>query len=142
VVAGVEEIPAAGRRLGRFQMTARIQHLHDAPTVALRLGDLITYCTDTAYDEGNAQFARGSRILAHEAWCTQGARSAQATHSTAREAAAIAADATVDNLALIHIQPGFAVKTVVQEAGSTFARLTLGEDLLAITPASEPGSLQ
>jgi ribonuclease BN (tRNA processing enzyme) len=138
VVSDVEEIGETGRSLGRFEMAVRAQARHDAPTVALRFDDLLTYCTDTAYDEGNADFARGSQILAHEAWCTEAAPSARTTHTSAREAAMIAAQAAVGSLALIHIQPGFSTELLAAEARSTFLPVVVGEDLLALTPP-QPG---
>jgi hypothetical protein len=68
-------------------------------------GDLLTYCTDTAYDEANAELARGSRVLAHDASSTEASRGAIGTHSSAREAATVAGRADVEHLVLIHIQP-------------------------------------
>jgi ribonuclease Z len=98
------------------------------------VGNAFTYCTDTAYDPGNAGLARGSAVLAHEAWCTEDAPSARETHSSAREAASLARDADVERLVLIHVRPGGDDQALLAEARSVFADTTVGSDLLALGP--------
>ena len=51
------------------------------------------------------QFARGSRVLLHEAWATEGAPEQTAIHSSGREAARVAGEAGVERLVLIHLHP-------------------------------------
>ena len=64
---------SASSRWVRSRSPPRRQEGHSTPTLALRFDDLLTYCTDTPYDAGNAELARGSRVLLHEAWATEGA---------------------------------------------------------------------
>lgn len=132
MVADVVEIDEHGASIGSFQMSARAQRRHDAPTAALRFDDVLAYCTDTAYDEENAIFARGCRTLAHEAWRTEGSGAAEATHSSARDAARVAADAGVERLVLTHIRPGCDVDALVAEASGVFPETVPGVDLLTI----------
>ena len=78
----VGEIEAGGLALGPFEPDPGPATPHGSHP-GLRIGDELTYCTDTAYDEDNAKFAAGSRILAHEAWWTQDAPREEASHSAA-----------------------------------------------------------
>jgi ribonuclease BN (tRNA processing enzyme) len=132
MAAGVGEVPPDGLSLGPLRLRARVQRHHNHPTLALRVDDELTYCTDTSYDHANVQFARGSRILAHEAWYTEDAPRDQATHSSAREAAITARDAGVEALALIHIRPGADEDRLAEEARSAFKRAVVGSDLLRL----------
>lgn len=91
---------------------------HPDTTVAYRVDDLFVLATDTVADPGTADFARGARILAHEAW-TDGSddypglspayaelvRATSSGHTAAPDAARIAADAGVDELILMHLNP-------------------------------------
>jgi hypothetical protein len=78
LVSDIGEIRPEGLSVGPFEIAARVQEHHTGPTLALRLGNLLTYCTDTAFDAGNVDFARGSRVLVHEAWYTEDAPSGEA----------------------------------------------------------------
>jgi ribonuclease BN (tRNA processing enzyme) len=131
-VAGVEEIDERGVSLGPFEVSVRAQERHNDPTVAFRVGDELTYCTDTSYDPGNRDFARGSALLAHEAWYTEDAPREEATHSSAREAAELAAAAEVERLVLIHVRPGADEAALVSEARERFAATEVGSDLLSL----------
>lgn len=132
MVSAVEEIREAGVSLGPAELHARAQRRHDEPTLALRVGDELTYCTDTGYDEGNATFARGSRFLAHEAWYTENDPREEHTHSSAAQAAQTARDAGVEKLALIHIRPGIDERRLAEEAQAVFEPTVVGEDLLRL----------
>ena len=90
--------------IGPFHVELRVQPLHNGPTVALKVNGELAYCTDTAYDEDNAAFARGARVLLHEAfWPTDATDDVQ--HSAAGEAGRVAAAAGVERLVLIHVSP-------------------------------------
>jgi ribonuclease BN (tRNA processing enzyme)/CTP:molybdopterin cytidylyltransferase MocA len=128
----VSEIRPEGLSVGPFSLVARVQERHDDPTLALRLDDTLTYCTDTAYDAENAEFAAGSRVLLHEAWCSSAAPSEQASHSSAADAARIAAQAGVEDLVLIHIRPGAHEPALLDDARRRFSRSTVGSDLLHV----------
>lgn len=91
-------------RIGPFAVRTRLQPLHVGPTVALRVDDELTYCTDTAYDEANVAFAQGSRLLLHEAFVAAESTD-DSTHSASGEAGRIAQAAAVERLVLVHVSP-------------------------------------
>ena len=90
--------------IGPFRLELRVQPLHNGPTLAFKVNRELAYCTDTAYDEQNAAFARGARTLLHEAfWPDDTTDDVQ--HSAAGEAARLAAAAGVERLLLVHVSP-------------------------------------
>ena len=102
VLTAVHEL-AGDVEIGPFRVETRVQPLHSTPSLALRVEGL-AYCTDTAYDADNAAFARGARLLLHEAY--RGADTTDdTTHSAAGEAGRVAAAAGVDRLVLVHVHP-------------------------------------
>jgi ribonuclease Z len=112
--------------IGGFTVRARVQPLHSSPTLALRIDDSVVWCTDTAYDEGNAPFARGARVLFHESFSDP---AATASHTSAREAAQIAAAAGVDRLVLVHIDPaGADDDALLAAARNVFPSVEIGRD--------------
>ena len=131
----VEELRPDGLRSGPFEIALREQRRHDDPTVAFRVDNEVAYCTDTAYDPGNAGFADGCEILFHEAWCTDAQRVSTATHSSGREAGEIASAAGAGALVLIHVRPGIDEHALEADARATFANAVVGEDLAPIAPA-------
>ena len=109
LAAGVNEVAGVSVQV-RAQCHADI-------SVAYRVGDLFVFATDTVADPATSEFARGARLLLHEAWI-DGAeerdpshealvRKTYASHTSARQAATIAADAAVEDLFLIHLTPLF-----------------------------------
>jgi ribonuclease BN (tRNA processing enzyme) len=91
------------------------QQCHPDTTVAYRIDDAFVLATDTVYDPGTAEFASGVRLLLHESWI-DGAEEhmpgqeglvarAYKSHSSARQAASVAAAAEVGELFLIHLNP-------------------------------------
>jgi ribonuclease Z len=89
--------------LGPWLVTAT-PSLHGVPSVALRVehrptGRVCVYSSDTAPSDDIARFARGGHILIHEA------SGSHAGHSTALDAARIAAAAGVSALHLVHLPP-------------------------------------
>jgi len=132
LASGVEEIGEGDCAAGPFELRGRIQRRHNDPTLALRLDDALTYCTDTAYDPGNIDFAKGSRVLCHEAWYSEDAPREESTHSSSRQAAEVAREAEVERLVLIHIRPGADESPLEAEAGSVFARSMVGADLVSL----------
>jgi len=105
--AGVNEVAGHTLRL-RSQC-------HPDTTVAYRLDDRFVMATDTVADPETAAFAAGAEVLLHEAWidgaeeADPGAddlvRTTYLAHSSARQAAAIAAQAGVGELILMHLNP-------------------------------------
>jgi ribonuclease BN (tRNA processing enzyme) len=91
------------------------KQIHADPSVAFRIEDLLVFATDTAMDPGTVEFSRGARLLVHEAWIDgveeddpateQIAREAYVAHTSARQAAEMAAAAGVEELALCHLNP-------------------------------------
>jgi ribonuclease BN (tRNA processing enzyme) len=132
IASEVRELAVGEQEIGAFRVTARRQEGHSTPTLALRFGDELTYCTDTPYDAGNAGFAAGSRILMHEAWFTEGAPQASEIHSSGRDAGAVASEAGVERLVLIHLHPAGRHDAVLAEARETFPAAELGADGLEV----------
>lgn len=96
--------------------TVRVRkQIHPDPSVAYRVDDLLVFATDTAKDPGTVEFARGARLLVHEAWIDgmeekdpaseHIAREAYIAHSSARQCAELAAQAGVEELILCHLNP-------------------------------------
>jgi ribonuclease BN (tRNA processing enzyme) len=104
VASAIREIEPGALEIGSFAIATRVQERHAEPTLALRVGDALTYCTDTAPDPGNAAFAAGSRVLLHEAWYAQ-ETSDDGNHSAGGDAGRIAHEAGVEHLVIIHINP-------------------------------------
>jgi ribonuclease BN (tRNA processing enzyme) len=101
----VRDLPTGEVELAGTRIDTRRQDRHTAPSLAFRFEDLLTWITDTAYDPASAPFAAGCRMLAHEAWFTTGEPRNATIHTSALEAAKVAADAEVDRLLLIHAPP-------------------------------------
>jgi ribonuclease BN (tRNA processing enzyme) len=129
IASGVREIDTEAFKVGSFAITTRVQERHAEPTLALRIGDALTYCTDTAPDPGNVGFAAGSRVLFHEAWYAQ-ATSDDQNHSAAGDAGRIAREAGVERLVLIHVNPlQDADEPLAESARTEFAGAAVGIDL-------------
>jgi ribonuclease BN (tRNA processing enzyme) len=83
--------------------------------VAYRLDDHFVLATDTVADPQTATFARGVEVLLHESWIdgvedddpdeADLVRTTYLAHSSARQAAALAAQAGVGELILMHLNP-------------------------------------
>ena len=113
----VRDIPAGETELGGVRITHRRQDRHSAPSLGFRFGDALTWITDTAYDPDSASFAAESEVLAHEAWCTEDSPRNREIHSSASQAAEVAARASVRQLALIHLPPfEQSIEPLVEEA--------------------------
>jgi ribonuclease BN (tRNA processing enzyme) len=132
VVQQVSEIEDGMTEVGAFDVRSRRQNLHSHPTLALRLGDRLAYCTDTAFDEENVPFASDVEVLAHEAWHAS-ASTDDRTHTAAGDAGRLAARAGVGRLVLIHINPLATDEDALLEAAAReFATTAVGEDDLRI----------
>ncbi len=101
----VRDLPDKEIDFGGMRMAMRRQNLHSVPTLGLRFDDELTWITDTAYDPDSAAFARGCRALAHEAWYTSANPRNPGLHSSAAQAALVAAQAGIDRLLLMHLPP-------------------------------------
>jgi ribonuclease BN (tRNA processing enzyme) len=100
--ASVRELSSGGNEISSYGVEVRVQPFHPGRSVALRLGDDLAYCTDTAPDPDSAAFVRGVSTLVHEAWTPHVPTE---DHSSAASAAQTAAEADVGRLVLSHIHP-------------------------------------
>jgi ribonuclease BN (tRNA processing enzyme) len=131
-IEAVHDLEPPGATIGPFELRARVQPRHPDTTYAFRLGDELAYCTDTAHDEENAEFARGVRVLAHEAMHAAETTD-DAGHTAAGEAARLAAAAGVGQLVLIHIDPLLRDdEELLVHARPAFANVTVGHDGLEL----------
>jgi ribonuclease BN (tRNA processing enzyme) len=115
---------------------------HADVSVAYRVGDLFALATDTVADPGTAAFAAGAQLLLHEAWIdgaeeddpskAELVRRTYASHSSARQVAALAGDAGVPELYLMHLNPLFDeeyYRRMEASARARFAATTVPADL-------------
>jgi ribonuclease BN (tRNA processing enzyme) len=101
----VRDLPPDEVELAGVRVHLRRQDKHSAPSLGMRFDDTLAWITDTAYDADSARFAAGCKLLAHEVWFTDAAPRNPDIHSSASEAAQVAADAGIDRLLLIHLPP-------------------------------------
>jgi ribonuclease BN (tRNA processing enzyme) len=106
----------AGREneVGGHVIRLRPQH-HTDTSVSFRLDDGLVIATDTSPDPEAVDYARGVGLWLHEAWywaddpglgdVPEELRPGYAAHSEATAVAALAADAGVDRLILVHLNP-------------------------------------
>jgi ribonuclease BN (tRNA processing enzyme) len=138
LVEAVEELPVGGIDIGPFTVRTRRQDNHSDPTLGLRFGDEVTYCTDTGADPATAEFAAGARVLCHEAWFEVDPDEDQAAHCSAPQAGRLARAAGVERLILIHLDPSLPDHSgVLAAARREFPSASLGEDGLEIWPAGD-----
>jgi ribonuclease Z len=102
---------------------------HSVPVIGLRVenrqsGGVVAYSCDTEASDDIARLAEGASILLHEA------SGAMSGHSSAEDAARIAAQARVSRLVLVHLPPGLSDADLVQ-ARRIFPAMELGAELSA-----------
>lgn len=125
----VRDLPDGEFELAGTRIETRRQDRHSAPTLGLRFGDSLAWITDTAYDPDTAPFVQGVGTLAHEAWYTSAAPLNPDVHSSAAQAAEVAAQAEVERLLLIHLPPlRQDIVELAIEAQSIVPRSLLAED--------------
>lgn len=125
----VYELRDGAQTIGGFPVTARAQLRHWAPTAGLRVGDDLALITDTAYDAGGVELARGVRHLLHEAWSPSAEPRSADGDATGRDAGRIAVAAAAGQLTLVHLDPLRAEHAaVLADARAVFAGARLGED--------------
>jgi len=118
--------------IGPFELELRIQPRHPGRSVAIRVGDELAYCTDTAYDPDNAAFVRGARLLLHEAF-HPGDTTNDPMHSASGEAARVACDGGVERLVLVHVAPMHTDDDgLLEAAAERFPATGVGTDLLRL----------
>ncbi len=120
-----------GPDLGRLQRGEAVRGVDPAEVVGPpRAGRRVVISGDTAPCDAVRVAADGADLLVHEATFTteEHARAAETRHSTARQAALLAAEAGVGLLALTHLSTRYAGREVLEEARATFARSELPRD--------------
>jgi ribonuclease Z len=97
---------------------------------APRPGRKVVIAGDTGPSQSVLEAARGADVLVHEAtFCHEEEdRARETAHSTALDAAAIARDADVRLLALIHLSPRYLGGQVAQEARTVFPETVVPKD--------------
>ena len=136
---GVSPGPAFGR-LQRGESVDGVQP--DQVMGEPRRGRKVVLAGDTAPCEMTAAVAHGADLLVHEAtFAEEDANRAEETrHSTARQAAEIAATAGVGLLALTHVSPRYAGRELRDEARKAFERTIVPNDFdQVVIPFPERG---
>jgi ribonuclease BN (tRNA processing enzyme) len=132
-LGGVRELAQGEQQIGSFTVTTRRQDKHWGPTAGLRVEDALALITDTAYDEGSIDLAAGTDHLLHEAWSTTVDAAPNVAHSTAAEAARVAAAAKVKQLTLIHLNPRLTDEQALRDdARRHMPNSNIGEDGAAL----------
>jgi ribonuclease Z len=135
---------ADGPDLGRLTRGETVNGVRPEDVVGPpRPGRKIVISGDTAPCEMLAVAAHRADVLVHEATFVEAEadRAAQTGHSTARQAAEIAAAAEVGLLALTHLSGRYLGREVLEEAAATFERPVLPRDFDTIeVPFAEKGA--
>jgi ribonuclease Z len=124
----IRELGPGVDEIGGFAITLRAQLRHWAPTVGVRVADSLALLTDTAFDEGSAEFAAGVHHLLHEAWSTSRHPSSTEGDATAAEAGRVAAAAGAARLTPVHLHPHADAAALEHDARTAFAAAEVGAD--------------
>lgn len=132
-LGGVRELQPGAQSIGGFQIHAREQRAHWAPTAGLRVGDELALITDTAYDPESVVFARDVTHLLHEAWSCSANPVAESGDATAAQAGQVAEEAGAHHLTLMHINPLLRSEEELLADARAFApRAQLGHDCASL----------
>ena len=125
-VADVRELAVGDNDIAGTCVRTRIQHNHGGKSIGLRVDNELTLCTDTSFDPKTAAFAAGCKLLVHEAWT---ATSPSPGHSSAVDAATVAAGSDIEDLVLTHIHPlRDDAEALLAAARPVFKNTTVGHD--------------
>lgn len=132
-----------GPELGLLQRGESVRGIDPAEVVGPgRPGRRIVFSGDTAPCDAVRVVADGADLLVHEATFTteDAERAAETRHSTAAQAAALAAEARVLMLALTHVSTRYAGREILDEARVGFPGAELPRDFDTIdVPYAEKG---
>lgn len=141
---GVDPGPDFGRLLEGHAVTGAAGEVRPEQVVGeARRGRKVVLAGDTAPTEMTRVAAHEADLLVHEATFAEeeAGRAGETAHSTARQAAQLAADARVALLALTHVSPRYAGPELRDEARAVFDRTIVPRDLDRIEiPFPERGS--
>ncbi len=133
----------AGPDFGRLQRGEAVGEVTpDQVLGEARRGRTVVIGGDGAPSDGTREAARGADLLIHEATFTEddAERARETRHSTARDAALLAAEADVGLLALTHLSSRYPVRELRDEAEGAFERTILPRDLDSVVlPLPERG---
>lgn len=110
-----------------------------------RPGRALAISGDTAPCRATVEAARGAQLLVHEASFAEeeAQRAADTAHSTVGQAAAVAREAGVEMLAIVHISSRYHVGTILEEAREVFPSTVAPRDFdLVEIPFPERGGPQ
>ncbi|HWH93317.1 MAG TPA: MBL fold metallo-hydrolase [Baekduia sp.] len=107
-----------------LDVRTRRQDRHTNPTLAIRVGDDLVWCTDTEDDPETAAFARGARVLAHDTWGPPAAPG----HAEPAAAAQVAVDAGAARFVLIHVPPLADEEDLRARAAAVHPHVTVATD--------------
>jgi ribonuclease BN (tRNA processing enzyme) len=120
----VAELDVGAADFGGLEVRARRQDRHSNPTLGLRFGDALVWCTDTQDDPATVDFARGVRVLAHDAWGPPAAPG----HAEPGAAGSLATEAAVPALVLIHVPPLADEAELHARAAASHGNVTVASD--------------
>jgi len=134
---------APGPDFGRLQRGVSVAGVSPEQVVgAARAGRKVVISGDTAPTDAVVVAAHRADVLVHESTFAHedAGRAAQTLHSTARQAAQVAADAEVGMLALTHLSSRYAASQIRDEAREVFADTVVPRDFDTIdVPFPERG---
>lgn len=135
---------APGPDFGRLQRGETVGEVAPEQVIGEdRMGRRLVLSGDTAPCQAVEAFAHGADVLVHEATFTEDERdrARETGHSTARQAAELAADAGVRLLALTHLSTRFFPREIRDEAREVFEDTVVPRDFDAIeVPFPERGA--
>jgi ribonuclease BN (tRNA processing enzyme) len=124
----VGEVGPGTMHVDGLDVMARRQDRHSNPTLGYRFDDELVWCTDTEDDPGTIEFARGARVLAHDAWGPPAAPG----HAEPAAVGRLAAAAGVPSLVLIHIPPLADEADMQAQAAAEHGDVRVATDLLSL----------
>ena len=143
----IKDIPMNGMKIDGIDIRFRAQMSHVHPSVAVRIGDHLAYCTDTEPEYETIGFAMGVNVLLHECWFADDIPadvvtpaqvkdlldlSGQNGHSSNLAVALLAREAKVRTAVTIHHNPLNSLheieKMTMDAAGIAAVEMTFAED--------------
>ncbi|MCD6218261.1 ribonuclease Z [bacterium] len=143
----IKDIPMSGMKIDGIDIRFRAQMSHVHPTVAVRIGDHLAYCTDTEPEYETIGFAMGVNVLLHDCWFADKipadvvtpaqvkdllGLSGQNGHSSNLAVALLAREAKVRTAVTIHHNPLNSFleieKMAIDAAGIAAVEMTYAED--------------